>query len=335
MRQTINSWFGLRLDGNQTVAITAIPNSTAAGVTQSKIVKNYADTALQDSGDPIRPDIDPLPDETGEAVQHPNFDLQHNLSPDQALALAVDSGISGDSVLATTTAEAEPMGSASDSGPDAGIDLADYLTAMDIRNSRYSALQDAMDLWQTPVEVPPYMNSLDDDQAFFRLTAKPHGVFMHRIETDLAMLKRLNLPAIMELFPTGGEEPGFLTLSRIEGDNYIFGSQHENPTVVANAEQVKLYWSGVAYLPWKNFLSIKGTIPKFTNKDSIITLKLLLHDLGFSDVEINDEYDAWTRQAIQEVQAKYGIPVDGFVGPLTKMILYQEKDTFEMPSLIN
>jgi general secretion pathway protein A len=96
-----------------------------------------------------------------------------------------------------------------------------------------------------------------------------------------------------------------------------------------------LYWSGVAYLPWKNFLSIWGTIPKRSNKDSIITLKLLLHDLGFSDVEINDEYDIWTRQAIQDVQAKYGIPVDGFVGPLTKMILYQEKQTFEMPSLIN
>ena len=42
---------------------------------------------------------------------------------------------------------------------------------------------------------------------------------MHRIETDLAMLKSLNLPAILELFPTGSEEPGYLTLSRIEGDN--------------------------------------------------------------------------------------------------------------------
>jgi len=213
------------------------------------------------------------------------------------------------------------------------VKLAEYLAAMDIRTSRYSALQDAMDLWQTPIEVQPYLNNLDDDQAFFRLTTKPKGVFMHRIETSLEMLKRLNLPAILELYPTGSEEPGYLALSRIEGQNFIFGNPDENKVVVSDADQINEYWSGIAYLPWKNFLSIWGTIPRQTNKDSIITLKLLLHELGFSDVEINDEYDNWTRLAIEAVQTKYGIPVDGFVGPLTKMILYQEKESFEIPRL--
>ena len=215
------------------------------------------------------------------------------------------------------------------------IKLPDYLTAMDIRASRQTALQDAMELWQTPLEVQPYLNSLDDDQAFFRLTAKPQGVFMHRIETSLQMIRRLNLPAILELYPTGSEEPGYLTLSKIEGENYIFGSPFESQIVAADADQVNLYWSGTAYLPWKNFLSISGTIPQNSNKDSIITLKLLLHEIGFNEVEINDHYDNWTRQAVEEIQAKYGIPVDGFVGPLTKMILYREKESFEMPRLIN
>ncbi len=204
---------------------------------------------------------------------------------------------------------------------------------MDIRTSRNSALKAAMALWQTPIEVQPYLDSLDDDQAFFRLTAKPKGVFMHRIETSLDMLIRLNLPAILELFPTGSEEPGYLTLSKIEGPDFIFGGPDENKVVVSDAEQINVYWSGIAYLPWKNFLSIWGTIPKNSNKDSIITLKLLLHELGFSDVELNDDYDDWTRRAIEGVQAKYGIPVDGFVGPLTKMILYQEKESFEIPRL--
>jgi general secretion pathway protein A len=103
--------------------------------------------------------------------------------------------------------------------------------------------------------------------------------------------------------------------------------------VATDINEINFTWSGIAYLPWKNFLSIWGTIPSRSSKDSIITLKLLLHELGFANVRLNDEYDSWTRNAIEKVQAKYGIPVDGLVGPLTKIILYREKNTFAMPSL--
>ena len=48
---------------------------------------------------------------------------------------------------------------------------------------------------------------------------------------------------------------------------------------------------------------------------------------------IDDQYDGLTQHAVESLQAKYGIPVDGYVGPLTKIILYKEKDSFEMPQL--
>ncbi|MEJ2166916.1 MAG: peptidoglycan-binding domain-containing protein [Desulfobacterales bacterium] len=210
----------------------------------------------------------------------------------------------------------------------------DYLTAMDIRTSRFDALKYAMELWRIPIENQPYLNGLDDDQSFFRLTAKPKGVSIQRLETDLDLLKRLNLPAILEFYPTGSEEPGYLTLSQIDGDVYIFGSSNDHERVVAAPDEINLYWSGIAYVPWKNYLSIWGIIPRNAGKDSIITLKLLLHELGYDGVALNDDYDEPTRRAIELIQAKYGIPVDGFVGPLTKMILYQEKNDFEMPHLI-
>ncbi|NIW47072.1 MAG: hypothetical protein GWN30_20685, partial [Gammaproteobacteria bacterium] len=75
--------------------------------------------------------------------------------------------------------------------------------------------------------------------------------------------------------------PGYLTLSRIEGDNIILQGKNENQWIVTDLEELEFYWSGVAYLPWKNFHSIWGTIPAQTYKDSVITLKLLLQDLGF------------------------------------------------------
>jgi general secretion pathway protein A len=213
------------------------------------------------------------------------------------------------------------------------LNLMDYLATMDIRSSRHTALEQVLELWHTPIEFKPYLNSLDDDQAFFRLTAKPSGIFIHRLDTSVEILKRLNIPAILECYPPGSDEPGYLTLTKIDGDKLYFGSTLQDRMIESDADEITFSWSGVAYLPWKNFLSIWGTIPMRSSKDSIITLKLLLHELGFGNVEMNDEYDSWTRIAIEQIQAKYGIPVDGFVGPLTKIILYREKSTFEMPHL--
>ena len=215
----------------------------------------------------------------------------------------------------------------------ATMDLMEYLAAMDIKSSRSIALKQVMELWQTAVEIKPYLNTLDDDQAFFRLTAKPSGIFIHRLETDMDLLKRLNLPAILECYPPGSNEAAYLALSKIDGDKLFLGSAVQKRMVETDINEINFSWSGIAYLPWKNFLSIWGTIPTRASKDSIITLKLLLNDLGFDNVAMNEEYDRWTRSAVEEVQAKYGIPVDGYVGPLTKIILYREKNTFDMPRL--
>ncbi|MFQ5772865.1 MAG: peptidoglycan-binding protein, partial [bacterium] len=212
--------------------------------------------------------------------------------------------------------------------------LADYLMNMDSRSSRQPALKHAMDLWQAKIEIKPYLNAIDDDQAFFRLSAKPGGLFIHRVETDMNLLKKLNLPAILEFYPPGSTTPGYLTLSNMDGNKIILRGKQENDVILTDLEELEFYWSGVAYLPWKNFHSIWGTIPVQSYKDSIITLKLLLQDIGFKEVEINDVYDGLTQEAVEKIQAKYGIPIDGFVGPLTKIILYKEIDSFEMPQII-
>ena len=213
------------------------------------------------------------------------------------------------------------------------IRLAEYLMNMDGRSSRQLALKHATKLWNTGTQFAPYLKDIDDDQTYFRLSAKSSGMFIHRVETDMTLLRKLNLPAILEFYPPGSSSPGYLTLSQIEDDKIILQGKNETERIVTDLKELEFYWSGVAYLPWKNFHSIWGTIPAQTYKDSVITLKLLLQDLGFENVAIDDQYDGLTQHAVETIQAKYGIPVDGYVGPLTKIILYKEKDSFEMPQL--
>jgi general secretion pathway protein A len=214
------------------------------------------------------------------------------------------------------------------------LKLSDYMMTMDPPSSRYTALKYLMELWNSSVEFKPFLNNLDDDLSFFRFTAQPSGFSIQRLEADLDLIKRLNLPAIFEFYPPGKEAPAYLTLSEIDGDKITFGGGNENQVVQTDVAELPFYWSGIAYVPWKNFLSILGTIPLENNKDSIISLKILLHDLGYNHIELTENYDDSTRKAIEEIQAKYGIPVDGFVGPLTKIILYREKDTYGMPQLV-
>ena len=231
------------------------------------------------------------------------------------------------------TEQSEPEEAPQAKNNDATISLAEYLMTMDGRSSRQPALIHATKLWNVGSQSAPYLKDIDDDQTYFRLSAKSSGMFIHRIETDMAFLKKLNLPAILEFYPPGSPSPGYLVLSRIDGDSIILQGKDENALIVTDLEELEFYWSGVAYLPWKNFHSIWGTIPAQTYKDSVITLKLLLQDLGFENVSIDDKYDGLTKHAVETLQAKYGIPVDGYVGPLTKIILYKEKDTFDMPQL--
>jgi general secretion pathway protein A len=214
------------------------------------------------------------------------------------------------------------------------VGLAEYLKHMDVQPSRYSAFKHAMNKWDTSGDIQPYLQNIEDDQDFFRLSAKPKGFSILRLESDISILMSLNLPAILEFYPSGSPSPGYLTLSNIVGDKLQLDGIGDNIRVETDLSEIQFYWSGTAYIPWKNFLSIWGTIPKQSYKDSIITLKLLLHDIGFTNFEINGVYDDITQETIETIQAKYGVPVDGYVGPLTKIILYREKNAYDMPQLI-
>lgn len=212
-------------------------------------------------------------------------------------------------------------------------DLAVYLKSMDTVGSRNRAFKLIMGLWQSAAALKPYLNDIADDEIFFRMGAKLKGFQVKLIESDLDLITRLNLPAILKFSPLNDQSPGFLTLSAVNDGRIILWGGDGSDVIHTDWNEIKLYWSGMAYMPWKNFLALQGTISKWSTRDSIATLKVFLHDLGHTQVTLDDVYDATTQTVIKTVQAKYGVPADGLVGPLTKIILYREKAAFKMPAL--
>ena len=200
--------------------------------------------------------------------------------------------------------------------------------------SRKSALRAALRLWIENPEVNPYVDAMEEDPDAFRFAARQNGLSLHWVRADLDFLAKINVPAILRMQVPGGVASRYMTLSSMQGDEVVLRGGRSGDGVVRTSRKV-LYerWSGEAYLLWKNFLNCEGTLPKNTNRESMVTLKMLLQDIGFKDIEITPYYDQAVRDAVEAVQKRNGISVDGIVGPITKIVLYNEKKGLTIPHI--
>ena len=213
-----------------------------------------------------------------------------------------------------------------------GTRLIDLLRQLEGRSSRMTALKEAVGAWGATVESRPYLESIDDDSTFFNLSAKAAGFFIQRVEAALELLLRLDMPAVLE-FRSAAKGPSvYLALSGETETGIVLNGTGAAPLTAA-ADDIQQHWSGVAYIPWKNFLSIEGTIPGSAPPDSVVALKMLLRELGHRNLPLSREFDSATQKTIEQIQAQNGLPVDGVVGSLTKIVLYRDGKTFKVPRL--
>jgi len=211
--------------------------------------------------------------------------------------------------------------------------LGNLLEKMDRISSRHMAIKVALALWDIEPEILPHLETIENDQKYFRRCAGKNGFLIRRINGHLNAIKKLNLPVILSLYPDGGISPVYLTITKIEYGKITLRGGEKDISIELTPVELEPHWSGEAFIPWKNFLSITGTIPFDSPKDSIITLKTLLKDIGFNTIEMSPFYDDKTRHAVEEIQKKYGLYVDGTVGSTTKIALYNEKKIYKLPHI--
>ena len=212
--------------------------------------------------------------------------------------------------------------------------LEDVLRSIDGRVSRNNALATILELWSGESEVSDLLESMEDDQAFFRIAAGRKGLQIVRIADDQDLLRKLNLPAVLELNPPGSRTPRYLGLLKMEPEGLVFNDPqggYENLFYT----RIPPYWSGVAYVPWRNFLGHERLISHGSSGDPVVSLKALLRDLGYEGVDLSPIYDEKTVTVIKGIQAKYGLGVDGIVGPLTRIALYNEHGSLNIPALLD
>jgi peptidoglycan hydrolase-like protein with peptidoglycan-binding domain len=60
---------------------------------------------------------------------------------------------------------------------------------------------------------------------------------------------------------------------------------------------------------------------------------MLLRDIGFKEIKLDNLYDDFTRDTIKKIQEKHSIEVDGIVGARTKIVIYNEKKELKIPHI--
>jgi len=207
-----------------------------------------------------------------------------------------------------------------------------FLRAVDSRSSRGDALGGVLDSWPGEWEISASLKDMEDDQAFFRIGAQQNGLQLLRIPADPDLLRRLNLPAVLELRLPGNPTPRYGALVRIDEDTFVF-TDPERGYLQWDSGEIRPYWSGSAYVPWKDYLGYERVIQSGSSSDAVVGLKTFLRDLGYEGIDLGPSYDEQTILVIKGIQAKHGIPTDGLVGPLTKIVLYHEHRGLNVPRL--
>jgi general secretion pathway protein A len=212
-------------------------------------------------------------------------------------------------------------------------DFQKFLGTLNTHASRLNALNAAISLWLEEPRLNPGLNSIVNDQEFFQLAANQNNFQLLQINKDLDLIKKLNLPAILEFQTDTGYASIFLTLVKISSREIKLRGDAKNTNISISLQQLISNWSGRAYIPWKNFYNCKGDIPSFTSKESIFTLKMLLRDIGFKQLTLDNLYDNATIDAVKQIQEKHRIKVDGIVGSKTKIVIYNEKKDLNIPHI--
>lgn len=200
-------------------------------------------------------------------------------------------------------------------------------------HSRQAAAKCLISEWERPVLGLDEFENVAKDDLYFRLLSRRNGLEIHRVDEDLRLIRRLNLPAVLKMQPPAKQEPVYVFVSGSREKALNLTSARSASSLFASYQEIQKYWTGVAYVAWKNFYHYQGIIPLDTSGESVITLKMHLAEIGFPGLSINAEYDGPTRSAVRTLQARHGIPVDGYVGPLTKIVLYNEKPSLTIPRL--
>ncbi len=149
-------------------------------------------------------------------------------------------------------------------------------------------------------------------------------------QMDMAQLKALNYPAVLEVSDDKGKT-GFLAVMSLTGDTFHTGAN--GPTV--NKEWIEKHWKGKAYIFWKDFMGGSELLKKGDHGPAVEWLQSSMLKLGYvgDPKGVTGVYGDKTAKAVLRFQAENQMPPDGQAGAVTRMFIFNLLPEYKVPRL--
>lgn len=162
--------------------------------------------------------------------------------------------------------------------------------------------------------------------------AGERGVRLARFTGSLGLLLRADSPALLEFTLPGTGGRRFVALTGTKDGRLLIAPPLQGRTSMSGAE-LESFWSGRAFLTWKNFREIPQLAPG-EKGEAVVRLQQLLRETGRYTGEVSGRYDRQTAAAVRAFQAACGIAPDGRTGAQTLLFLYHAGKGFVAPRLV-
>lgn len=201
--------------------------------------------------------------------------------------------------------------------------IAEIIQSLDADRSRLEAIASVLERWQQPAPNASQLPEMAIDLEYFEIAAYQYGLRMYTVESDWALVKQLNLPAIVALKKHRSAELVYMALVEWSGGQ-IRLALGDGRLIQTDLETLLPHSEGNVYVYWRNAIGFDAVINANSPPQAVSAVKKMLRKAGYGHLSQSAAYDRATEKAILDFQLKHSLTPDGLVGSLTKIILINE-----------
>lgn len=215
------------------------------------------------------------------------------------------------------------------SPPDPTPEVQARLAALHPDASARAALDAVLRAWQMPPLAPDETAAADD----FQRVADRRGLEHLAITGNTAMLRLLDVPAVLELRLPGTSGPRYAALVGMQDGAPVLAAG-DGTTVSVQTAFLEKAWYGQAHVFSRDFEGLgPGTLDGRSRGARVTRLQGLLRHIGAYGGPESGLFDPATSAAVLDFQRSRYVSADGIVGPLTRVALYAAAGGYPRPTL--